>query len=103
MPVNSPLAVDKHNRVVVEGLSNFYINASYMKSVLDSQVYAVFAQAPLEKVYDHFWYACYRLKIKKIVMLCSFEDPHRGVLGCVVSGRRRSTGRSWASPSDTRI
>lgn len=32
---NPLLNSDKHNRVVVEGLNNFYINASYMKSVLD--------------------------------------------------------------------
>ena len=43
-----------------------------MKSVLDNEVYAVFAQAPVKKVVDHFWYACYHYDIKKIIMLCAF-------------------------------
>lgn len=51
-----------------------------MKSVLDNNVYAIFAQAPLESVYAHFWSACYYFKIVKIIMLCSFVDPHRGVI-----------------------
>lgn len=50
-----------------------------MSSVLDNKHYAAFAQAPVKKVVDHFWYACYHYNIKKIVMLCALEDPLRGV------------------------
>lgn len=38
---------DKHNRVNVEGINNFYINASYMRSVIDDDIFAIFAQAPI--------------------------------------------------------
>jgi protein tyrosine phosphatase len=71
--------IDKHNRIHIEAVDNFYLNASLMKSVLDQEVYAVFAQAPVLKVIEHFWYACYHYNIPKIVMLCALEDPHRGV------------------------
>lgn len=71
--------LDKHNRIKIESVDNFYINASFMKSVIDGQIYAVFAQAPLLKVVEHFWYACYHYNIPKIVMLCALEDPLRGV------------------------
>ena len=71
--------VDKHNRIQIENMPNFYINASLMRSVIDNEPYAVFAQAPVKKVIEHFWYACYHHNIKKIVMLCSLEDPQRGV------------------------
>ena len=50
-----------------------------MRSVLDGEVYAIFAQAPIENVLGHFWAACYHHQIRKIVMLCAFEDPNRGV------------------------
>jgi protein tyrosine phosphatase len=51
-----------------------------MRSVEDAiQHYAIFAQAPLENAFDHFWYACYHYKVKRIIMLCAFEDPYRGV------------------------
>ena len=72
---------DKHNRVTVDNkIDNFYINASLMRSVEDAiQHYAIFAQAPLENAFDHFWYACYHYKVKRIIMLCAFEDPYRGV------------------------
>jgi protein tyrosine phosphatase len=53
-------------------VKGFYVNASLMRSVLGNKVYAIFAQAPVKKVVDHFWVACYQYKIKKIVMLCSF-------------------------------
>lgn len=43
-----------------------------MRSVLDNQTYAIFAQAPVKKVVEHFWYALYHYNIKKIVMLCAF-------------------------------
>jgi len=52
-------------------MPGFYINASLMRSVIDNEPYAVFAQAPVKKVIEHFWYACYHYNIKKIVMLCS--------------------------------
>lgn len=55
----------------VDHVSHFYINASFMRSALDQQVYAIFAQAPVRKVVDHFWYACYHYDIKRIVMLCA--------------------------------
>ena len=31
-------------------MDNFYINASFMRSVLDNEIYAVYAQAPVKKV-----------------------------------------------------
>jgi protein tyrosine phosphatase len=71
--------IDKHNRVIIENIEDFYINASLMKSVLDNEVYAIFAQAPVAKVVEHFWYACYHYNIKRIIMLCAFLDPRRGV------------------------
>ena len=51
-----------------------------MPSVLDNETYAAFSQAPVKRVVDHFWYACYHYNIKQIVMLCALEDPLRGVL-----------------------
>ncbi len=63
---------DKHNRIQIETVHNFYINASFMRSVIDNEIYAVFAQAPVKKVIEHFWYACYHYNIKKIIMLCAF-------------------------------
>ena len=38
--------LDHHNRVIVNGVDNFYINASLMKSIVDNQVFAIFSQAP---------------------------------------------------------
>jgi protein tyrosine phosphatase len=92
---------DKHNRVTVEGVKNFYINASYMRSVLDNNVYAIFAQAPIENVLSHFWCACYTLKIRKIIMLCAFEDPNRGVFPGILSLKLKNTGQNSASQLPT--
>ena len=61
-----------------------------MRSVIDNQIYAVFAQAPVKKVIEHFWYACYHYNIKKIVMLCGLEDPMRGV----------QAERYWPQPNE---
>ena len=73
-------------------MDNFYINASFMKSVIDNEVYAAFAQAPVLKVIEHFWYACYHYNIPKIVMLCALEDPHRGVIDFSPRYKQKNTG-----------
>lgn len=73
-------------------MPNFYINASLMRSVIDREVFAVFAQAPVKKVIDHFWYACYHYDIRKIIMLCAFQDPNRGVLRLTSRLKQRNTG-----------
>lgn len=75
----SHLHLDKHNEIKIENIEGFYINASPMRSVVDNQLYAIFAQAPTPKGVEHFWYAVYHFNIKRIIMLCSFEDPRRGV------------------------
>lgn len=41
-----------------------------MRSVLDHQMFAIFAQAPLEQTFEHFWFSIYNFDIKKIFMLC---------------------------------
>ena len=64
-----------------------------MKSVIDNEVYAAFAQAPVLKVIEHFWYACYHYNIPKIVMLCALEDPHRGVSHSSFRFRPNATGQ----------
>ena len=75
-------------------MPNFYINASLMRSVIDNEPYAVYAQAPVKKVIDHFWYACYHYNIKKIVMLCSLEDPNKGVIMILLRYKHKDTGHS---------
>jgi len=65
---------------MLDKVPGFYINASYMRSVLDGSVWSIFAQAPLKKAQEHFWQACFHHKVRKIIMLCAFEDPKRGVL-----------------------
>lgn len=65
-----------------------------MHSVLDGNLYAIFAQAPVENVVEHFWAACYHHKVRRIIMLCSFEDPNRGVPPSPRSNRPRSTGQN---------
>lgn len=92
---------DKHNRIHVEGVNNFYINASFMRSVIDNEVYAVFAQAPVKKVIEHFWYACYHYNIKKIVMLCALEDPIRGVYFHQYRFKPKDTGLSLTKKSNS--
>jgi protein tyrosine phosphatase len=73
-------------------MPGFYINASLMRSVIDNEPYAVFAQAPVKKAIEHFWYACYHYNIKKIVMLCALEDPKRGVEIHLRRSKPRDTG-----------
>ena len=75
-----------------------------MRSVDDEiQHYAIFAQAPLENVFDNFWYACYHYKIRRIIMLCALEDPYRGVRQAISRGRLRSIGLRSIKQSNTRI
>jgi protein tyrosine phosphatase len=70
-----------------------------MRSVEDAiQHYAIFAQAPLENAFDHFWYACYHYKVKRIIMLCAFEDPYRGVTLTISRNRPKSIGRKLIKP-----
>lgn len=70
-----------------------------MRSVEDEkQHYAIFAQAPLENVFDHFWYACYHYKLKRIIMLCAFEDPYRGVTHQLSRNKPKSIGRNLTKP-----
>lgn len=83
---------DHHNRVNCEHVNDFYVNASEMRSVLDNKMYAIFAQAPVKKVVDHFWLACYHYSVKKIIMLCSFEDPYRGVAIQLFRNRLKNIG-----------
>ena len=68
-----------HNRVMLDHIQDYYLNASVMRSVVDQEPYAIFAQAPVKNSLGHFWEACYHLNIKTIVMLCAFIDPKRGV------------------------
>lgn len=56
----------------MENVEGFYINASPMRSVLDNQIYGIFAQAPTPKGLEHFWYAVYHFNVKRITMLCAF-------------------------------
>ena len=46
MVCKSRVILDHHNRVIVNGVDNFYINASLMKSIVDNHVFAIFSQAP---------------------------------------------------------
>ena len=62
--------LDHHNRVIVNGVDNFYINASLMKSIVDNQVFAIFSQAPKCQSFSDFWQACYHFNVKQIFMLC---------------------------------
>ena len=72
----------RHNRVILEHIEDYYLNASEMKSVVDGYSYAIFAQAPLKNGFGNFWEACYHLKIRTIFMLCAFIDQKRGV--CII-------------------
>ena len=71
----------------MEHIKNYYLHASVMKSVVDGEPYAIFAQAPVKNSIGHFWEACYHLNIKTIFMLCAFIDPKRGVSFIPVSDR----------------
>lgn len=73
-----------------------------MRSVLDGQVFAIFAQAPIENVISHFWAASYHHKIRKIIMLCAFEDPNRGVTLFQCSNKLKSTGQKSERASPIR-
>jgi hypothetical protein len=88
-----PSDSDKHNRVQCSVVADFYVNASLMRSVLDGSIYAHFAQAPVKKAVEHFWMSCYYHQIRKIVMLCAFEDPRRGVWHIPFRHKQKSTGR----------
>lgn len=71
-----------------------------MRSALDNQTYAIFAQAPTPKGVEHFWYAVYHFNIKRIIMLCAFEDPRRGVDLLLLRYKPKSTGQKQTSKSN---
>ena len=65
--------LDNHNRVIVNGIDNFYINGSLMRSIVDNQIFAIFSQAPLPSTFQDFWLASYHFNVKKIFMLCPLK------------------------------
>ena len=41
--------IDKHSRVNLEHIKDFYLNASLIKSIVDGKIFSIYAQAPLPK------------------------------------------------------
>jgi protein tyrosine phosphatase len=71
--------LDNHSRVRCQSSENYYLNACTMKSIVDGNDFAIFAQAPTPTAIESFWEAIYEKNVKTIIMLCSFYDPRRGV------------------------
>jgi len=42
-----------------------------MRSVIDQRIYSAFTQYPLPFTVEHFWYAIFKLNVKKIFMICN--------------------------------